>query len=570
MSIIPPFVQNLITTYLAPLLEWFSERIYVDLIGRAPGHLLVKLCQHLDLAPLEAACAPFHHDAGPGRPAEHTVPRLVRALLVKYLCDLSLREAESEIRFHLLVKWFVGYPVFAPGPDHSTLERFEQWVCQHQRRAFFDQVLHQIDRAFPEQRQQTQIGDTFAMHANAAREPLIPLIRHLCRRLLRALEQADADRAQHVCQQLDDVALFGPDNEVDEYYLSPEKRAERLRTTVCAALDCASLVRSALDPLARVPLCAEARAPVLEWLDLLDKAIADDVQITHNEQGQITQVSERPDKEKGSYRLGSATDPDATYRVHGKKVAFGYNVSVAVNDQFVREIQADSGAQPDNVAVPDLIQAQQEHHDLTPSKLLYDAAAGSGKTRALVNQVSDGQTQLSAPLLPYNKRTTLFTPDHFQLSEDGRTLTCPNGLTSSVSYPRPDLEGRWFRFYARQCRGCPLWAQCRDHKPNTKAHRVVFISDFRSEVDAAAVYNQSDAYKADRKLRPKVEQVIAHLVRYNGARHARRRGKLAADFQAKMCATAYNLKRWMRLLSARSGSTASQPATTASERPLAA
>jgi hypothetical protein len=37
----------------------------------------------------------------------------VRALLVKYLYDHSLRSLEDEIRFHLIVKWFVGYAVFA-------------------------------------------------------------------------------------------------------------------------------------------------------------------------------------------------------------------------------------------------------------------------------------------------------------------------------------------------------------------------------------------------------------------------------------------------------------------------
>ena len=562
MSIIPPFVQNLIIAYLAPLLDWFSALIYADLIGRAPDHLLVKLSQHVDLAPLEEACAPFHHDHGPGKHPTHPVRHLVRALLVKYLYDYSLREAESEIRFHLIVKWFVGYPVFAAGPDHTTLDRFEQWVCKHQRRVFFDQTLQQIDHALPEQRQQAQIGDTFAMQANAAREPLIPLIRHVCRRLLSVLEQADADRAARVREQIDHTALF-PDNEVDEYYLSPEKRAARLYITVCAALDCACYVRDSLEQ--PTPLDAETYAPVLQWLDLLDKAISDDILITRDGQGRVTQVCERPAKEKGSYRLGSATDPDATYRVHGKKkIALGYNVSVAANDQFVREIQADTGAQPDAVAVPDLIQAQRVHHDLTPPKMLYDAAAGSGKTRALVDEASDGQTQLSAPLLPYNKRTKFFTPDRFQLSEDGETLTCPNGVSSTVSYARPDLEGRWFRFYASWCRGCALWPECRRHKLGSKAHRVVYISDFRSYVDAAVAYNQSEAYKTDRKRRPLIEQTIAHLVRYNGARHARRRGKRSADFQAKMCAMAFNLKRWMRLVSDRPGSTA--PA----EQPLAA
>ena len=138
MSIIPSFLQNVIIAYIAPLLDWFSERVYADLIRRAPDHLLVQLHQHLDLVPLEETCASFHHPSGPGRPVTHTVPRLVRALLVKYLYDHSHRSLENEIRFHLIVKWFVGYPISASGPDHSTLERFEQWVCKNQRRTFFD------------------------------------------------------------------------------------------------------------------------------------------------------------------------------------------------------------------------------------------------------------------------------------------------------------------------------------------------------------------------------------------------------------------------------------------------
>ena len=106
MSIIPQFILDLVNAYLDPLLDWFSERVYADLIKRAPDHLLIKLRDHLDLKPLEEACASFHHDSGPGRPVMHTMPRLVRALLVKYLYDYGLRGGS--------------------GPDHSPLERFEQ------------------------------------------------------------------------------------------------------------------------------------------------------------------------------------------------------------------------------------------------------------------------------------------------------------------------------------------------------------------------------------------------------------------------------------------------------------
>jgi hypothetical protein len=62
-----------------------------------------------------------------------------------------------------------------------------------------------------------------------------------------------------------------------------------------------------------------------------------------------------------------------------------------------------------------------------------------------------------------------------------------------------------------------------------------------------------------------VEQSIAHLVRYNGARYARRRGQHAADFQAKMCAMAYNLKRWMRKVSAQAHAAAPDQAPAGAE-----
>ena len=54
--------------------------------------------------------------------------------------------------------------------------------------------------------------------------------------------------------------------------------------------------------------------------------------------------------------------------------------------------------------------------------------------------------------------------------------------------------------------------------------RQVFISDYRAEVEAARIYNQTPEFKTDMKQRQRVERIIAALVRYNGARRARRRG----------------------------------------------
>ena len=182
MIIIPDFLPAVILLFWSRLLAALSAQIFALALPRR--HYWVQLTQRLDCTPLEQACATYQHTAGPGNHATHTVPRLVRALLVKYLRNLSLRELEDEIQTNLLVKWFVGYRPFEAGADPSRLERFAQWGIAHQARTFFDEVLRQLAQNLPPERQQPQIGDTYALRANAAQETLLTRLRHTCRNLL--------------------------------------------------------------------------------------------------------------------------------------------------------------------------------------------------------------------------------------------------------------------------------------------------------------------------------------------------------------------------------------------------
>ena len=548
MSNIPESVMSLVNLYLKPLLIWFSNKVYTELIHKAQDHLLVKLHAVFDFAPLERACADYHHTTGPGAKPTHPVPRLVRALLVKYLFNWSPRQLELQIRYNLVVKWFVGYSILEAGPDHSTLNRFEQWVIEHQCRSYFDESLRQIDEDFPEDRQKPQIGDTYALQADAAKESLVRLIRHTCQRMLNVLASVAPTAHQGVMAELNHTILFGPEDEANYFRMDGDERKKQLQNTVLGALHCAELVRAQLAD--NAALVADERQEVVDWLERLDKILADEVHIEFGAQGQVWPVRRLGKGEKGSYRIGSATDPEATYRLHGKdKVDLGYNVSVAATTDFVREIRADTGAQPDPVAIPDLLTAQIEHHAVCPPKLIYDAAAGKAKHYAEVKEATHGQTQLVTPIVSANKKAKRFTPDDFTLSAAGTCLTCPNQKTTSTAYRSGD--GRNFCFSASMCEGCPCWNDCRDPKANPEGFRHVFISDYRPLLEEARAYNQSADFKADMKLRPQIERVIAGIVRHNGGRRARRRGKKNADFQAKMNATAFNIKHWLRLLAKR-------------------
>ena len=553
MIIIPDFLPAVILPFWRQLLAALSAQIFA--LALPHSHYLVQLTQHLDCTPLEQACATYQHTTGPGRYATHTVPRLVRALLVKYLRNLSLRELEDDIRTNLASKWFVGYSPFEAGPDHSTLERFEQWVIAHQARTFFDAVLQQIDQDLPAERQQPQIGDTYALRANAAQETLITRVRHTCRNLLDALVAADAAGHAALLADLDQAALFGGDDEVKEYRLTVEQRRSRLVTTAVAAARCADWLCTYL---AASALSDAQRLPVATWLAHLTKILADEFTLTRDAQQHVTAAAELPKDQKGSYRLGSATDPDATYRVHDDQIDFGYNVNVAATQHFIREMHVATGAEPDPVAIPAVLQAEQTHHAVVPPKFIYDAAAGAGKYFATVAAVTAGQTQLVAPLIPYDARTARFTPDDFALSPDEATLTCPRGRSSTTAYPSQSGQGRNFRFTAKQCAGCPLADQCRGDAVPPEHMRQVFISDFRSAIAQARTYAQTDACKADLKLRATIERIIANLVRYHDARAARRRGQPNCQYQAHMNAMAFNLRQWLRHLARRN---APDPAT---------
>ena len=547
MISIPDFLPAVMLPLWSRLLAALSAQVYAHTLPHR--HYLVQLAQHVDWGPLERACAPYQHSTGPGAQATHTVPRLVRALLVKYLRNLSLRELEDEIQTNLLVKWFVGYDLFAAGPDHSTLARFEQWVIAQQARTFFDEVLRQIDQDLPAERQQPQIGDTYALRANAAQETLLTRLRHTCRCLLATLAAADAAGHAALLADLDPAALCGVNDEVKEYRLTGEQRRSRLATTAVAAAQCADRIRTYLSTSA---LSDAQRLPIATWLTLLDKLLSDEFALTQDGQQHVTAAAELPKEQKGSYRLGSATDPDATYRVHDEQSDFGYNVNVAATQHFVREVHVATGAEPDPVAIPAVLQAQKEQHDLTPPKFIYDAAAGAGKHFATVTEVTAGQTQLVAPPIPYEQRSERLGPDDFALSPDETTLTCPRGRTTTTAYRSQSGQGRNFRFTAQQCAGCPLADKCRGAAVPPEHMRQVFISDFRSAVALARTYAQTEDFKADMQLRATIERIIANLVRYHDARQARRRGLRNCQYQAHMNAMAFNLRQWLRQLARRS------------------
>lgn len=221
--------------------------------------------------------------------------------------------------------------------------------------------------------------------------------------------------------------------------------------------------------------------------------------------------------------------------------------AILTSRHFIRETEVVTGSTPDPQPLPGMLRSQYQQHGFWPDKVIADMIYGPGKVRARVQQVSQGQTQLVALLMPYDKRTDRFTPLKFSLADDGLSLTCPHDVTTARRGQYDGRGGYDFTYTAKMCRDCPFFKDCRGQDGNPKARRKVFVSFYQGQVKAALEYNRTPLFKVEIKQRPGIERIIYNLTNLHGARRCHAVGLEKANFQLKMAATAFNIRQFIRL-----------------------
>jgi hypothetical protein len=530
---LPLLARFIIAQFFQPLLAWLETLLLQSVLLRCREHPLVQLALHYDPAPLVAACADYYHESGTkGATPTYSIELLVRAEIVRaYAQNCSDRDLECHLTSNLLVRFFVGIHLLDPIPDHSTLSRFHAWVADHHPDALFRDVLAFLDHLDPEDTAATpQIVDTFGMHSPAAWAPRVSnLLLEVCADLIAEWQRHAPLALQRALPPLDLGPILHP--------LRPQHALER-QALLVQAVSLAQRLNSDLTPYLS-DLAPQARARIARLLDALRKVIADE--LTLDAAGHPTER-----EEKGSYRIISATDLDATFRKHDDDLTLGYNVAIATTATRIRAVVVATGATPDSEAPILLARQQLAAHQPLPPAFIMDRAGGWGKCRARVAVLSQGQTQMVAHIPPSGGADPArFGPADFVVDAHRTSCTCPNGVTSTKRYVSQDGDGVQFRFLASQCRGCPLWSDCRGVDGTPKGHRMVFVSDYHAILRRAAAFNQSEEGQALLAQRWRVEPTIAWLTRYQGCRRSRRVGLSAAQFQLFQACAVRNLLLWL-------------------------
>ena len=234
-------------------------------------------------------------------------------------------------------------------------------------------------------------------------------------------------------------------------------------------------------------------------------------------------------------RVISVVDTEARHAhktVHRRQDGFKAHVAVEPDTGLVTacRLSKASGADSSDATVGvDLLTDEPEHVEV-----LGDSAYGSGAARATLGDA--GHDTLIKPIPLRAPVPDGFTADDFDVDHDAGTVTCPNGLTRTIT------PGGAATFGAA-CRGCPLQQRC----TTSRTGRTIKLGEHEQLMRAARRFAQTDAFTEPyRQHRPMVERSIAWLVR-GGNRKVRYRGIAKNDLWLHHRLAGLNLRRLLNL-----------------------
>jgi transposase len=456
-----------------------------------PNHFYRRLERTLDLSFVrDVVCAAY---ADIGRPSIDPVGFFKLQLSLFFEGLRSERQLMHVVADRLGLRWYLGYDLSEPLPDHSSLSRIRERYGLDVFRRFFETIVTQCVEAGLVWGQELSI-DATKVAANADLDSLQPRFAveaHLAE--LFAAEEDDADGGG------------GSDGPVRD---------------------------GGDDELARLPV------------DLTDEAQADLAEraaIRHDWIGKAG----RPNREQtsGAYRRTadfrvSSTDPDATPMPLGDgRIHLGYQDHYVVDGGRARIILAALVAPAEvqeNQPALDLLWWARFRWQLRPRQITGDTTYG---TIANIVAIEDQRIRAYVPLSEVGRRPGMFGEHDFVYDAAADAYRCPGAQTLRFL---SHCEHTRRRIYEAPAAACGLRSQC----PTSKRGRRVGRSLDASHLERVRGYHTTEPFaKAMRKRQVWVEPLFAEAKDWHGLRRFRLRGLEKVNGEALLIATGQNLKR---------------------------
>lgn len=453
----------------------------------------------------------------PDRGRKAIPPSLVAcALILQQRYQLSDREMERQIRFHLAAKYALGLPMDDPGFDHTVLCKFRRMLVEHdQTRICFDKFRGALVKAGLIKEGETAVIDTTHVIADIAIPNTIELIRMGMKAVLNVAGNS-------VVKNLD-LGI------VDE----KSKRVKEKEFLVAVVLGAKRLI----DYLEK---SGDARHPRLRNpLDYLRRILCENTQERLEERGKEKRLVIEERQGPVANRLVSIVDPDARHGRKSKEKKFvGYKAQILESEQeFISAIEGMAGNRHDRFGVSEIIMEVAEA-GIKPRQMVGDKAYGD---EPLGVTLEDMSVRMVTPLKA--ERGDYFSNDRFEYLQKTSglpTMRCPAGHETTISDYHPWKE-RYFHF--TNCGSCVLKPQCTPAENRSVAVSSSFFFRHRK-----AAFNQTVLYKNLMSQRAKIERKNGQLKNQIGFRRCHYRGLAKFRFQCFFAAVAANIQRVITLV----------------------
>jgi len=429
-----------------------------------------------------------------GRPSVDPVVFFKLQLIMVLEGIRSERQLMEHASLNLAHRWYVGYTLDEPLPDHSTLTKIRQRLGLAIFRQFFDHIVELCQDAGLVWGKEL-IFDATKVRANASLDSVVPRLKEV----------------------IDDhlVEFFAADDPDPSPDAGPDGGTPpQLHPETVASDDAAG------DPTPK------------RW-DILEECRLD---------------PSRPSSsghERVSIRRVSRTDPDSALMRSGPGASteLGYHDHYVVDGGKARVILHCLVTPADvmeNQPMLDQLRRVLFRWKLDPKRAIADTTYGTIEN---IVALEDMGIRAYVPLPDFDERTPCFGASKFAYDADTDSYRCPNGETlvrKNAKYTEGVIV---YQADAATCNACPLKGQCTASETGRMLHRSLY-EDYLARVRS---YHATAAFeKAMTKRRVWVEPLFAEGKQWHHLDKFRLRGRKKVNIEALLIAATQNLKRWLK------------------------
>ncbi len=439
---------------------------------------------------------------------------------------LLMRHADDR----LSVRWYLGYDLDEPLPDHSSLTRIRARYGIELFRRFFEAIVDQCQQAGLVWGKELYV-DASKVNANASMDSVKPRFAvdsHL-RELFSTEEKEEQEPATDAesCPTTSEDGASLPEATRDEVMLTNQVQAP--------------------PPASREPTVT---APVQLPVSLQD-SMRQDLARTNEQRHDWIEQGGKPDRAviRGTYRrmadfVVSTTDPDATVMpTKGEGRHLGYHTHYVVDGGKARIIMAvlvTPSEVMENQPMLDLVFRTRFRWKLWPRQATGDTTYGTVDN---IVALEHEHIRAYVPLPDFDQRTPFYGQKEFQYDPEQDVYTCPNGAVLRLEMSRYTERTKQYRGDAVTCNACPLKEHCTSSEHGRSLRRS-FDEEYLERVRA---YHTTEPYqKAMRKRSVWVEPLFAEGKDWHGMRRFRLRRLWRVNCEALMRAAGQNLKRLLK------------------------